>query len=113
MIVSLCIVLEVLRSLLYTPPFFAGAFKKTLRTALSYPLQNFTNQCYNVYMSPGHFSKLSKEEWQTFNHDMKVLTGMLYTISTWPLKPFIPSLRKKAGTDKKDYEPLYNPPMDK
>jgi hypothetical protein len=61
-------------------------------------------------MSPRHFSQLSKEDWKTFNHDMKVLTGMLYTISTWPLKPFIPSLRKKAGTDKKHYEPLYNPP---
>ena len=63
-------------------------------------------------MSPGRFSQLSKEEWQTFDRDMKVLTGMLYTISTWPLRPFIPALRKKAGSNKKHYEPIYNPPID-
>ena len=61
-------------------------------------------------MSPTHFSKLSKQEWQTFNRDVKVLTGMLYTISTWPLKPFIPAFYKTAGEVKKDYEPLYNLP---
>ena len=64
-------------------------------------------------MSPGHFSKLSKEEWQTLNHDMKVLTGMLYTIAKMPLKPFIPAFYKTAREYEKDYEPLYNPPIDK
>ena len=64
-------------------------------------------------MTPRHFDKLSKSDWIAFNNDVKVITGMLYTIGTWPLKPFIPALRKKAGSDKKHYEPLYNPPMDK
>lgn len=60
-------------------------------------------------MSP-YFDKLSKEEWDAFDKDVKVITGMLYTISTYPLRPFIPALRKKAREDKKHYQPLYNPP---
>lgn len=62
---------------------------------------------------PRHFSRLTKEQQATFNHDVKVLTGMLYTIATAPLKPFIPAFYKTAREYKKDYEPLYNPPMDK
>lgn len=56
---------------------------------------------------------MKPKDWIEFNKDVKVLTGMLYTISTWPLRPFVPALRKKAGEDKKHYEPIYNPPMDK
>lgn len=64
-------------------------------------------------MTRGHFSQMKPKDWIEFNKDVKVLTGMLYTISTWPLRPFVPALRKKAGEDKKHYEPLYNPPIDK
>jgi hypothetical protein len=64
-------------------------------------------------MSRRHFSEMSKEDWAVFNKDMKVLTGMLYTIAKMPLKPFIPAFYKTAREYEKDYEPLYNPPMDK
>jgi hypothetical protein len=63
-------------------------------------------------MSPRHFDKLSKDQWGTFDHDLKIVTGMLYTIAKLPLKPFTPAFYKTAGEVKKDYEPLYNPPMD-
>lgn len=63
-------------------------------------------------MSPRHFSRMSKEETAAFNHDMKVLTGMLYSIATAPIKPFIPAFYKTAREVKKDYEPLYNPPIE-
>jgi hypothetical protein len=43
---------------------------------------------------------------------MTVLTGMLYTIAKAPLKPFIPAFYKTPREYKKDYEPLYNPPID-
>lgn len=65
---------------------------------------------YNVYMSPRHFNKLSNNEWTAFDKDVKVITGMLYTIGTFPLRPFIPSLRKKAAGDQQPYQPLYNLP---
>ena len=61
-------------------------------------------------MSPRHFSRMNKEETAAFNHDMKVLTGMLYSIVKAPIKPFIPAFYKTAGEVKKDYELLYNPP---
>lgn len=61
-------------------------------------------------MSPRHFDKLSKEEWTTFNRDVKIITGMLYTIMKAPIKPFLPAFYKTAGEVKKDYEPLYNLP---
>ena len=41
-----------------------------------------------------HFSRLNKEQQAAFNHDMKILTGMLYTIVTKPLSPFFPNLIK-------------------
>ena len=53
---------------------------------------------------------MSKEETESFNHDMKVLTGMLYSIAKAPIKPFLPAFYKTAGEVKKDYELLYNPP---
>lgn len=49
---------------------------------------------------------------QTFEEDMTVLTGMLYTIAKAPLKPFLPAFYKTAREYKKDYEPLYNPPIE-
>lgn len=61
-------------------------------------------------MSRRHFSEMSKEDWKAFNKDMKVLTGMLYTIAKWPIKPFLPAFYKTAREYKKDYEPLYNTP---
>lgn len=64
-------------------------------------------------MSPRRFSQLTKQEQAAFDHDIKVLTGMLYSIAKMPLKPFIPAFYKTAREYKKDYEPLYNPPIDK
>jgi hypothetical protein len=67
---------------------------ETLRSKPLYPQtlyhanQGLSNRGYNYIMSPGRFSQLSKQEWQTFDHDMKVLTGMLYSIVT--LKAFFP-----------------------
>jgi len=61
-------------------------------------------------MSPRHFSRLTKEQQETFNHDVETVTGMLYTVAKWPLKPFIPAFYKTPREVKKDYEPLYNLP---
>lgn len=61
-------------------------------------------------MSRNHFSKLSGKDQDAFDHDMKVLTGMLYSIARAPWKPFLPAFYKTAGEIKKDYELLYNPP---
>jgi hypothetical protein len=63
-------------------------------------------------MSPRHFANLTPNQSKQFNKDMKVITGMLYSIATLPLKPFIPAFYKTAGEVKKDYEPLYNPPIE-
>ena len=63
-------------------------------------------------MSPRHFSRMTKEETAVFNKDMKILTGMLYSIVKAPIKPFLPAFYKTAREYKKDYEPLYNPPID-
>jgi hypothetical protein len=63
-------------------------------------------------MAKGHFHELSPEDWREFNKDIKIVTGMLYTIAKWPLKPFIPAFYKTAREYKKDYEPIYNPPID-
>ena len=64
-------------------------------------------------MSPRYFSKLSPKDAQEFNHDMEVLTGMLYSIVKAPWKPFLPAFYKTAGEVKKDYETLYNLPNKK
>ena len=56
------------------------------------------------------FSQLNKKEQEAFNHDMDILTGMLYSIVKAPIKPFLPAFYKTAREVKKDYEPLYNPP---
>ena len=61
-------------------------------------------------MSPRYFSKLTKQQTDTFNHDVDTITGMLYTIAKAPLKPFLPAFYKTAREVKKDYELLYNPP---
>lgn len=73
-------------------------------------------------MSPRHFGRMYKNkgqhrhdqisEWDQFDRDMKVLTGMLYTVAKAPFKPFIPAFYKTAREYKKDYEPLYNPPIE-
>jgi hypothetical protein len=73
-------------------------------------------------MSPRHFSKMYQNkgqhghdqisDWDSFSKDMTVLTGMLYTIAKWPIKPFLPAFYKTAAEVKKDYEPLYNPPIE-
>lgn len=63
-------------------------------------------------MAKGRFHEMSPEEWAEFNKDIKIVTGMLYTIAKWPLKPFIPAFYKTAREYKKDYEPIYNPPID-
>ena len=64
-------------------------------------------------MTRGHFSQMKPKDWDGFNKDMKILTGMLYTIVKAPVKPFLPAFYKTAGEIKKDYEPLYNTPEDK
>lgn len=46
---------------------------------------------------PRHFSRMSKEQTAAFNHDMKVLTGMLYSIVT--LKAFFPSKSPAKNAD--------------
>ena len=56
---------------------------------------------------------MKPKDWDGFNKDMKILTGMLYTIVKAPVKPFLPAFYKTAGEIKKDYEPLYNTPEDK
>ncbi len=61
-------------------------------------------------MTRRHFSEMSKEDWAIFNHDMKVLTGMLYTIAKLPLKPFLPAFYKTAREYKKDYDQYTNTP---
>ena len=55
-------------------------------------------------MARRHFSDMYKNrsqhrhdtesEWETFDNDMKILTGMLYTIASIPLKPFMPIIKK-------------------
>lgn len=47
---------------------------------------------------------------EQFNKDMKVLTGMLYTIAKAPIKPFIPAFYKTAREIKKDYDHTPNTP---
>ena len=49
-------------------------------------------------------------DWDTFERDMKVLTGMLYTIAKAPIKPFLPAFYKTATEYKKDYDHTLNPP---
>lgn len=55
-------------------------------------------------MTPRHFSDMyrnrsqhrhdQKSEWESFEKDINVLTGMLYNIASAPLKPFIPIIKK-------------------
>lgn len=56
-------------------------------------------------MAKGHFHELSPEEWREFNKDIKIFTGMLYTIAKAPIKPFLPAFYKTAGEYKKDQIP--------
>ena len=72
-------------------------------------------------MPRDHFAKLYQtrshrhdqpNDGDRFNKDMTVLTGMLYTIAKWPIKPFIPAFYKTEAEYKKDYEPIYNTPQD-
>ena len=56
---------------------------------------------------------MTPEDWSVFSKDIKILTGMLYTIAKAPIKPFLPAFYKTAREYKKDYQPLYNPPIDK
>jgi len=46
---------------------------------------------------PRHFSRMTKNESISFNHDMKVLTGMLYSIIT--LRCFFPSRSPAKNAD--------------
>lgn len=61
-------------------------------------------------MSPRYFSKLNAKDQEVFNKDVKVLTGMLYSIARAPWKPFLPAFYKTEAEYKKDYEVLYNLP---
>ena len=72
-------------------------------------------------MPRDHFAKLYQtsshrhdqpNDGDQFNKDMKVLTGMLYSIVKAPIKPFIPAFYKTAKEYQKDYEPIYNAPQD-
>ena len=64
-------------------------------------------------MTRGRFNEMTPEDWSVFSKDIKILTGMLYTIAKAPIKPFLPAFYKTAREYKKDYQPLYNPPIDK
>jgi hypothetical protein len=65
----------------------------------------------NMYKNKSHRHD-QPHEWDSFTNDMTVLTGMLYTIAKWPIKPFIPAFYKTEAEYKKDYEPIYNPPIE-
>lgn len=62
-------------------------------------------------MSPRHFSKMYQNksqhrhdqtsDWDSFQKDMKVLTGVLYSIPKKILKPFFPIKAKQKAEDKK------------
>ncbi len=55
-------------------------------------------------MTRRHFSDMYKNrsqhrhdqesEWESFEKDMKMLTGMLYNVASIPLKPFMPIIKK-------------------
>lgn len=60
---------------------------------------------------PRHFSHMSKNEWKTFNHDMKVLTGMLYSVVT--LKAFFPSKSPAKNADQAGGPAPYPIPLKK
>lgn len=70
---------------------------------------------------PHHFAKMyqnkshrhdTPHESYGFDQAMGTITGMLYTIAKWPIKPFIPAFYKTEAEYKKDYEPIYNLPGD-
>ncbi len=60
---------------------------------------------------PRRFSNMSDQEWNTFNHDMKVLTGMLYSIVT--LKVFFPSKSPAKNADQAGGPAPYPIPLKK
>jgi hypothetical protein len=45
-------------------------------------------------MPKRYFSKLTEEDREYFNKDVKILTGMLYSIAKFPLKENTPILPK-------------------
>jgi hypothetical protein len=53
-----------------------------------------SNRGYNYIMTRSHFANMKPSEAKAFNHDVKVLTGMLYSIVT--LKVFFPFFRSPA-----------------
>jgi hypothetical protein len=53
---------------------------------------------------------MTKEETATFNHDMKVLTGMLYSIVT--LKVFFPSKSPAKNADQAGSPAPYPIPLE-
>lgn len=65
----------------------------------------------NMYKNKSHRHDQPNDGDQ-FNKDMKVLTGMLYSIVKAPFLPFIPAFYKTEAEYKKDYEPIYNPPIE-
>ena len=69
---------------------------------------------------PHHFAKMyqnkshrhdTPHESYGFDQAMGTLTGMLYSIVKAPFLPFIPAFYKTEAEYKKDYEPIYNPPI--
>ena len=60
---------------------------------------------------PRHFSRMTREEQAAFNHDMKVLTGMLYSIVT--LKAFFPSKSPAKNADLAGGPAPYPIPLEK
>ncbi len=54
---------------------------------------------------------MSDQEWNTFNHDMKVLTGMLYSIVT--LKVFFPPISPAKNADQAGGPAPYPIPLKK
>jgi hypothetical protein len=55
-------------------------------------------------MGKRHFAEMYKNrsqhrhdqesDWSMFEKDMEILTGMLYTVASIPLKPFMPIINK-------------------
>ena len=60
---------------------------------------------------PRYFSRMTKEETAAFNHDVKVLTGMLYSIVT--LKVFFPSKSPAKNADQAGSPAPYPTPLEK
>ena len=69
-----------------------------------------SNQVYNNVMTR-HFSRMTRNEQAAFNHDMKVLTGMLYSIVT--LRAFFPSRSPAKKADLAGGPAPYPIPLEK